>query len=313
VVGEGTRDRLDKVLAQLVPDVSRSALQRWIADGRVVVDGVQRRGRDAVAAGAVIEVEPGARLPSAAEPDADVAVEAIYEDDELVVVVKPAGLVVHPARGHWSKTLVNGLLARPGFGMVPADPRDRSGAFRPGIVHRLDKDTSGLLVVAKTERAREALKAELAAHTAERSYLALTLGVPRAGAIRTYYGRDQRSRLRFTSRVRDGKLAVTHVKIVEKLARGRAALVECRLETGRTHQIRVHLAEQTQTPLIGDRLYGRAPGDAELQAIALALGRQALHAAVLGFTHPTSGKPLRFQVPPPADFAAAHEALRSAE
>jgi 23S rRNA pseudouridine1911/1915/1917 synthase len=278
----------------------------------VLVAGARRRARDLVSAGAAIEVEPGSRQPSAAEPDAEIAIEALFEDDELVVVVKPAGLVVHPARGHWSKTLVNGLLARPGFGAVPADPRDRSGAFRPGIVHRLDKDTSGVLVVAKTERAREALKAELAAHSAERSYLALTLGVPRAGAIRTQYGRDRRSRLRFTSRVREGKLAVTHVKVVEKLAGGRAALVECRLETGRTHQIRVHLAEQAKTPLIGDRLYGRPPEGPDLRAIADALGRQALHAAVLGFTHPTSGEALRFRAPAPADFNAALEALRGA-
>jgi 23S rRNA pseudouridine1911/1915/1917 synthase len=311
VVGEGTRDRVDKVLARLVPDVSRSTLQRWIADGRVLVDGAKPRARDAVSAGAVLEVEPGTRPPSSAEPDAGVEVEVLHEDDELCVVVKQAGLVVHPARGHWSKTLVNGLLARPGFGKISADPRDRSGLFRPGIVHRLDKDTSGVLVVAKTERAREALKAEIAAHRAERSYLALTLGVPRSGTIRSQYGRDPRSRLRFTSRVREGKLAITHVKVLEKLAGGRAALVECRLETGRTHQIRVHLAEQTGTPLFGDRLYGRVPAEPELRQIAEELGRQALHAAVLGFPHPLSGQALRFQAPPPADFARALDALRA--
>jgi 23S rRNA pseudouridine1911/1915/1917 synthase len=311
VVGQGARERLDKVLVQLIPDVSRSTLQRWIADGRVLVDGAPRKARDAVSAGAVLEVDPGERQPSTAEPDPDVAVEALYEDDELLVVLKPAGLVVHPARGHWSKTLVNGLLARPGFAAVPSDPRDRTGAFRPGIVHRLDKDTSGVLVVAKGDRTREALKAEIAEHRAERSYLALTLGVPRAGTIRTRYGRDPRSRLRFSSRVREGKLAVTHVKVLEKLAGGRAALVECRLETGRTHQIRVHLSEQAETPLIGDRLYGRTPKDAELAAVASELGRQALHAAVLGFVHPKSGEALRFAAPPPADFERALAALRA--
>ena len=122
MVGEGTRDRLDKVLARLVPDVSRSTLQRWIADGRVLVDGARRRASDAVSAGAVLEVDPGTRLPSSALPDAEVRVEVLYEDEELCVVLKPAGLVVHPARGHWSKTLVNGLLARPGFGGVGAGP-----------------------------------------------------------------------------------------------------------------------------------------------------------------------------------------------
>ncbi|HEY3497591.1 MAG TPA: RluA family pseudouridine synthase [Polyangiaceae bacterium] len=312
MVGEGARERLDKVLARLMPEVSRSALQRWIADGRVLVDGAQRRARDAVGAGAVLEIDPGERLPSAAEPDAEIRVEVLYEDPELCVVVKPAGLVVHPARGHWSGTLVNGLLARPGFGLVPADPRDRTGSFRPGIVHRLDKDTSGLLVVAKTERAREALKAEIGSHRAERSYVALTLGVPRAGAIRTHYGRDPRSRLRFSSRVREGKLALTHVKVLEKLAGGRAALVECRLETGRTHQIRVHLSEQAGTPILGDRLYGRVSQDSALAAISSELGRQALHAEVLGFTHPTSGEALRFTAAPPDDFQRALAALRGA-
>ena len=310
MVAEGTRDRLDKVLARLIPDVSRSALQRWITDGRVRVDGAECRARDTVTTGAVLEVDPGERLPSAAEPDAGIEIQVLYEDAELCVVMKPAGLVVHPARGHWSKTLVNGLLARPGFGAIPADPRDRTGAFRPGIVHRLDKDTSGVLVVAKTERAREALKEEIASHRAERSYLALTLGVPRPGTIRTPYGRDPRSRLRFSSRVREGKLALTHVKVLEKLAAGRAALVECRLETGRTHQIRVHLSEQAETPILGDRLYGRAPSASDLGAISDELGRQALHAAVLGFTHPKTGEALRFTAPPPDDFARALAALR---
>jgi 23S rRNA pseudouridine1911/1915/1917 synthase len=309
-VGEGAPERVDKVLARLLPDVSRSTVQRWIEDGRVLVDGAACRPRDAVRAGAVLEVEPGARLPSAAEADAGVPVEVLHEDDALLVVLKPAGLVVHPARGHWSGTLVNGLLARPSFGDAPADPRDRVGSLRPGIVHRLDKDTSGVLVVAKTEVAREALKAQLGAHTVERSYLALTLGVPANGRLLTAYGRDSRSRLRFSSRVKAGKQAITHVQVKEKLAGGRAALVECKLETGRTHQIRVHLSEQTKTPILADALYGRAPADADLSAIAAGLGRQALHAAVLGFVHPTSGERMRFEALPPADFAAALAALR---
>jgi 23S rRNA pseudouridine1911/1915/1917 synthase len=178
-------------------------------------------------------------------------------------------------------------------------------------VHRIDKETSGLLVVAKTAAAREALKVQLAAHTAERVYVALTLGVPASTTLRTHYGRDRRSRLRFTSRVKEGKLAVTHVKVLERLAGGRAALVECRLETGRTHQIRVHLSEQQKTPLFADSLYGRRPHDADLAGVSTALGRQALHARVLGFSHPSSGERLRFEVPPPPDFAAALAALRA--
>jgi 23S rRNA pseudouridine1911/1915/1917 synthase len=302
-------ERVDKALSRLLPDVSRSTIQRWMAEGRVLVGGKPCRPRDAVGEGSVLEVDPGPAPASSAEPDPRVRIDVLFEDEHLVVVNKPAFLVVHPARGHRAGTLVNGLLARPGFSPAPADRRDREGALRPGIVHRIDKDTSGLLVVAKTERAREALKAELSAHSIERRYLALTLGVPRLRTIRTAYGRDRRSRLRFTSKVREGKPAVTHLAVVESF-HGRAALVECRLETGRTHQIRVHLAEQAKTPLIGDALYGRKPAARDLAAVAEGLGRQALHAAVLGFLHPETGQPLRFEAEPPEDFRAALAALR---
>jgi 23S rRNA pseudouridine1911/1915/1917 synthase len=275
------------------------------------VDGKTARASARVRTGAVVEVEPGSRLPTAAEPDASVTLEILHEDDELVVVNKPAGLVVHPARGHWTGTLVNGLLARPGFERPSSDPRDALGALRPGIVQRLDKDTSGVLVVAKTEAAREALKAQLSAHDTERRYVALTQGVPRAGRIETHHARDPRSRLRFTSLVPAGKLAVTNVAPRETLAGGRAALVECRLETGRTHQIRVHLAEQAKTPILADALYGSMPRDPELRAVAEGLGRHALHAELLGFRHPKSGETLRFLAPLPPDFEAALTALRA--
>jgi 23S rRNA pseudouridine1911/1915/1917 synthase len=309
-VESSARERVDKVLSRLMPEVSRATVQRWIELGRVRIDGATCRARDAVRAGAVLEVEPLAAPPSNAEPDAGVELEVVFEDEALLIVNKPAGLVVHPARGHRSGTLVNGLLARPGFAGT-SDPRDESGSARPGIVHRIDKDTSGLLVVAKTDVSRESLKAQLAAHSVERAYLALSLGVPVPRTIRTAYGRDRRSRLRFSSRVREGKPAVTHLTVLEKLAGGRAALVECRLETGRTHQIRVHLSEQAKTPLFADALYGRRPSDGELLRISDELGRQALHAAVLGITHPTSGERLRFEVEPPADFARALDALRA--
>jgi len=276
----------------------------------VWVDGTLARASASVRAGATIEVEPGARPATSAEPDPTVVLVVVHEDQDLLVVNKPAGLVVHPARGHFTGTLVNGLLARPGFERVTADPRDKEGALRPGIVQRLDKDTSGVIVVAKTEHARESLKAEIQAHQTERVYLALTAGVPRAGVIRTFYGRHPRSRLRFTSLGGAGKAAVTHVSVREVLASGRAALVECRLETGRTHQIRVHLSEQTKTPILADALYGSAPSDIGVSAVAAAIGRQALHAAVLSFTHPTSGERLRFEAPLPADMAGALDALR---
>lgn len=304
------RERVDKVLPRLCEGTSRATLQRWIGEGRVRVNGEVCRPRDAVRGGAVIEIEVGSAEPTSAVPDAAVTFSMLYEDDDLVVVDKPAGLVVHPARGHWDGTLVNGLLARARFADMAADPRDPVAALRPGIVHRIDKGTSGVLVVAKTELAREALKAQLQQHTVERRYLAITIGVPRAGVIRTSYGRDPKSRLRFSSKVAEGKPAVTHVQVLESLAGSRAALVECRLETGRTHQIRVHLLEQAGTPLLGDPLYkkgGLAPDLAELSS---ALGRQALHASVLGFVHPRSGERCRFETPLPADMQFALERLR---
>jgi len=304
------RERLDKVLARLLPEVSRATIQRWIEEGRVSVDGKPCRARDAVSAGNVLRVEPGTPPPSAAAPDASVVLDVLFEDDALLVVNKPAGLVVHPARGHATGTLVNGLLARPGFSQPRGEEEDEETALRPGIVHRIDKDTSGLLVVAKEERAREGLKAQLAAHTVERAYLALTLGVPKTGVIRTLHARDPKSRLRFTSRSKVGKSAVTHVRVLERLADARAALIECRLETGRTHQIRVHLSEQAKTPLFSDALYGKRPQSEDLARIAEELGRQALHATLLGFAHPITGERLRFEVPPPDDFARALGALR---
>jgi len=308
---EQRRERVDKVLVRLLREVSRATVQRWIDESRVQVDGKPCRAKDSVSAGSIIDVEPGPAPTSDAEPDERIVLDVRYEDEHLLVVNKPAGLVVHPARGHATGTLVNGLLARPGFSQPSPDPRDDDASLRPGIVHRIDKDTSGLLVVAKDDRTREGLKSQLARHTVERAYLALTVGVPRIGTIRTLHTRDPKSRLRFTSRSKEGRTAVTHVKVLESLANGRAAFVECRLETGRTHQIRVHLSEQTKTPLFADALYGRPPAAADLAEVALGLGRQALHAAVLGFIHPISELPLRFEVAPPPDFAAALEALRA--
>ncbi len=308
---EQRRERLDKVLARLTPDVSRATVQRWIEEGRVLVDGKPCRARDNVSAGARIELEPGPPPRTSADPDPSVVLDVRYEDAHLLVVNKPAGLVVHPARGHQNGTLVNGLLARPGFERVSADPRDQQGSVRPGIVHRIDKDTSGLLMVAKDDLTREGLKAQLAAHSVERVYLALTVGVPTQKTIASLHARDPKSRLRFTSRAATGRTAVTHLQVRESLAQGRAAFIECRLETGRTHQIRVHLSEQTRTPLLADALYGKAPAAADLAEVAARLGRQALHAAVLGFVHPVSGQTMRFEVPPPEDFANALTELRA--
>ncbi len=299
------------MLARLLA-ISRATVQRWVSEGRVRVDGRVCRARDLVAGHQSLEVEPGPPPISRVEPDATVVFSVLYEDEHLIVVDKPAGLVVHPARGHSTGTLVHGLLAR--FGRAtPPDPRDPRGMERPGIVHRIDKDTSGILVVARDDLSREGLKAQLGAHQVERVYLGLTYGVPPNVTIATAYARHPRSRLRFTSRVAAGRRAITHVRTLRELAGGRAALVECRLETGRTHQIRVHLAEQTRTPLLGDALYRASAPDPRVFGVGQALGRQALHAAVLGFVHPVTGLPLRFDSPLPADLVAALHALEQLE
>ncbi len=290
--------------------VSRAVAQRWITEGRVQIDGACCRPRDEVGPGSVVDIQPGGAPPSEVEPDESVPFGVIHEDADLIVVDKPAGVVVHPGRGHWTKTLVAGLLARPGFERLPSDARDPIGHQRPGIVHRIDKDTSGVLVVAKSELAREGLKAQLSEHTVERVYRALTLGVPLPRRIDTLYGRDRASRLRFTSRTTEGRRAITYVSVEEAFAERRGALVICRLETGRTHQIRVHLAEQSQTPILADGLYGRVPKDPVLADIATGMGRQALHAAVLGFVHPITGERLRFESPLPEDFTRALARLR---
>jgi 23S rRNA pseudouridine1911/1915/1917 synthase len=303
-------ERVDKLLARLMPEVSRATVQRWIAESRVRVDGRVCGRRDLPGAGAVVEVEPGPPPPSVALPDASVPLLVVYEDEHLVVVDKPAGVVVHPARGHRTGTLVSGLLARPGFRGAPPDERDPAGMLRPGIVHRIDKGTSGLLVVAKDAPTREGLKRLFAAHDVEREYRALTRGVPRSHRIETKHGRDSTSRLRFTTRVRDGRRAVTEVSVLEVLAGGRAAIVACRLETGRTHQIRVHLFEHERTPILGDALYGARPADPDLGGLHDALGRQALHATVLGFVHPMTGERMHFDSPLPEDVQRALGVLR---
>jgi 23S rRNA pseudouridine1911/1915/1917 synthase len=248
----------------------------------------------------VVRPEPAAL--SAALPDASVRFEVLHADDDVVVVNKPAGLVVHPAKGHAQGTLVNGLLA---LGFFEAGDADNE---RPGIVHRLDKGTTGVMVVARTPQAREALKAQFQAHTIDRAYQAIVVGQAREGTVSTLHGRHPRDRLRFTSRVRQGKRAVTHVRVLERFEG--ATLVECTLETGRTHQIRVHLSEGG-TPVLGDALYGNLPRAGLLRDLAARLGHQALHARLLGFVHPRTGARVAFTAPPPEDFLAALQALRA--
>ncbi len=300
--------RLDRfVAAALIGRVnapSRAELQRWIEAGRVTVANAPKKAADKIKEGDRISIEPMPPPRTDAAPEAGIEFDVLYTDDDLVVLDKPAGLVVHPAKGHESGTLVNGLLARGLF-------RDEmiEGDARPGIVHRLDKGTSGVMVVARTAQAREGLKAQFSAHSIERAYTAICVGDVKTRAYATLHGRHPHDRVKFTTRVMTGKRAVTHVDALESLARGKATLVRCRLETGRTHQIRVHLAEDGHA-VLGDPLYGKPPRDLELREVAIALGHQALHATVLGFVHPITRKNMRFERPVPPDFERALDALR---
>jgi 23S rRNA pseudouridine1911/1915/1917 synthase len=314
---DSPRDRLDRAVVSALDSigrpVSRATAQRWIEEGRVRVDDVERRASAWPLRNArVLAIDPLPPPPSQAEPDASVRLSIVYEDDALLVVDKPAGLVVHPARGHATGTLVNGLLAHESFDAKRAgEDASHDGMQRPGIVHRLDRGTSGLLVVAKTESAREHLKAQFAAHSIEREYVAIVVGAAKSCTIDSLHGRHPTDRLRFTSlgTPAGAKRAVTHVRLLETLTG--ASVVACRLETGRTHQIRVHLSERAGAPILGDPTYGQLPRAPTLASIARELGHQALHARVLGLVHPNTGATLRWESAPHADFQRAWSALRS--
>jgi 23S rRNA pseudouridine1911/1915/1917 synthase len=284
-------------------------VQRWIVNGHVLVNGERCAPSSSVAIGSRIYVEPEGPEPTHAEPDSSIKLDVVYEDEHLLVVDKPAGLVVHPAKGHADGTLVNALLGRGGFERAEADPLDPEGHLRPGIVHRIDKDTSGLLVVAKDATTREALKALFAAHDIEREYVAIVVGTMVDTTFETLHARHATDRLRFTSFTETGKRAVTHVRVLERFVG--ATFVACQLETGRTHQIRMHIAERGKAPILRDLLYGKPPKDPKLRAIADTLGRQALHARRLGFVHPITGQRLSFESPLPRDIAQALESLRA--
>ena len=313
-------ERLDRVTARLWSELSRSRLQALIRDGHVTVDGevLLDPGRK-VAAGARIAV--AVPPPTPAQPRGEeIALKIVYEDDDVIVIDKPAGLVVHPGAGHDSGTLVNALIAHCGESLSGI-----GGVKRPGIVHRLDKDTSGLLVVAKNDRAHQGLAAQFADHgrtgPLERAYLALVWGVPdrQRGLVDAALARSLHNREKITVVAGErGRYAITHYQVLEALPPEApvTSLVRCELETGRTHQIRVHMAHIGH-PLLGDDVYGsgfktKANRLSEEQQSALrALNRQALHAAILGFEHPGTGEFLRFESPVPGDMAALLAALHS--
>jgi 23S rRNA pseudouridine1911/1915/1917 synthase len=293
--------RLDQALAGLFPDVTRSQLQRWIAEGFVLLNERVPRKRDRVAGGERIELRaPEIReTPDVGEP---IAIDIVHEDDSLVVINKPAGLVVHPGAGNARGTLLNALLHyRPESARLP----------RAGVVHRLDKDTSGLIVVAKTEQARQALIRDLQARTVTREYIAIVNGVMIAGgSIDAPIGRHRsdRTRMAVTS---GGRAARSHCRVLKKYRAH--TLVQIRLESGRTHQIRVHMAH-LKFPIVGDPVYGgrvRVPARAEPELVSLlrSFKRQALHATKLSLVHPVSGASLCWTVSVPEDMGRLMEVL----
>ena len=312
--------RLDAWLAGAIDDLGRNRAKKLIVDGHVAIGGRT-----------IVEpkrpVKPGERVavdlpaPEPAEPAGeDIPLAIVHEDDDLIVIDKPAGLVVHPAAGHAGGTLVNALIAHCGASLSGI-----GGVARPGIVHRLDKDTSGLMVVAKTDRAHKGLAAQFADHgregPLERAYLALVWGVPDRpqGTVDLPLARSTRNREKIAVTRAGGRHAVTHYAVMERFGPGDrpvAALVECTLETGRTHQIRVHMAAIGH-PVIGDRAYGsgfatKAALLAEpARSLTAAFPRQALHAFRLGFAHPVTGAEMLFETPPPDDMAALTAALKS--
>ena len=295
-IGEAQHgQRLDKALADLLPALSRERLKSLIVEGRVSAEGRTLNPSMKVLSGQVFTVT----VPAPVEAEAaaqDIPLIIVHEDADLIVVDKPAGLVVHPAAGNLDGTLVNALLHH-----CRGHLSGIGGVARPGIVHRIDKDTSGLLVVAKSDKAHEGLAQQFKAHSIDRLYAAAVYGIPpiAAGTIDTWIGRSDFDRKKMAvQREGRGKHAVTHYRVTDRF-RG-AALVECRLETGRTHQVRVHMAHLGH-PLIGDPVYGRERKGFKSILETLGFKRQALHAKRLGFIHPITGQKLSFDSALPAD------------
>ena len=287
-------ERLDAALSRLSGELSRSAAQRLAEEGAVLVDGAARKKNYKLRAGETIEFT----LPEAEPIEAaaeDIPLDVVYEDDDLIVINKPKGLVVHPAAGHWSGTLVNALIHHCGDSLSGV-----GGKLRPGIVHRIDKDTSGLIIAAKNDFAHRALAAQLQDHTLARTYRCIAVGSFREdeGTIDLPIGRHPTDRKKMAVNAPNAKPAVTHWRVLERF-RGYSYL-ECNLETGRTHQIRVHLAAKGH-PIVGDTVYGKA---------ALGKDSQCLHAVALRFLHPRSGEAVSLSCSVPEDWDVLLEKLR---
>ena len=305
--------RIDKLLSTLLPEMSRARVQALIAQGRVSRDGTPVRDASgkAQAGDYRFEIPP----PEAAGPIPEaIPLSVLFEDEYLIVVDKPPGMAVHPAPGSVSGTLVNALLHHCGASLSGI-----GGVARPGIVHRIDKDTSGIVVAAKTDAAHQGLSALFAAHDIERTYIALTRGAPRAGpqgprgTIEGAIARSSADRKKMALVKSGGRHAITHYvteRVFGRAEKPLAARVACTLETGRTHQIRVHMAS-IGAPCLGDRAYGSGPPAEKVRAAMAQAGlkRQALHAAVLGFRHPVTGETLRFESPLPPDMATLQALL----
>ncbi|MBF5038830.1 23S rRNA pseudouridine(1911/1915/1917) synthase RluD [Methylophilus sp. 13] len=299
--------RLDLALQQMLPDHSRSRLQAWIKEGLVLLDGKAPTAKTKVWGGERLVVTPPKNAQDNAFEPEDIALDVVYEDDALIIINKPAGLVVHPAAGNWSGTLLNALLFHwPALKEVP----------RAGIVHRLDKDTSGLLVVAKTLEAQTSLVRQLQARTVKREYRAIVWGqLWRNGKVDQPIGRHPHHRTKMAV-VRRGKTAITHYEILERF--GTNTYLRCNLETGRTHQIRVHL-QHLKAPMVGDPLYGigniipHKMMTPELREVIGNFKRQALHAIKLGLIHPVTNAPMEWQIELADDMRELLDAMRTTD
>lgn len=280
--------RIDKYLAEQLPDITRSYLQKLLKDGSVQMNGKPVKTSTKTAAGAVIELT----IPEPEEPEIlpeDIPLDILYEDSDVILINKPKDMVVHPAAGHYTGTLVNALMYH-----CKGDLSGINGVLRPGIVHRIDKDTTGVLIVCKNDKAHNALAEQLKEHSITRKYRAIVCGNLKEdeGTVDAPLGRHPQDRKKMAIVRTGGKRAVTHYRVLERF--GNYTYIECQLETGRTHQIRVHMASLGH-PLLGDEVYGRVKSPFKLEG-------QTLHAMVLGFIHPTTGEYMEFEAPLPEYF-----------